>query len=724
MSRTKNVLRIAHVTLKNFRAYAGEIEFDLSLDPSKTITIIHGEMGLGKTTILDAIYWCLYGKERSKKGIDLMTEEGIINTNILENLGINSKDETFVEILLHDEEGIRFKIKRGIQFSKQSESTDRISNKNLGGTVPGGINFSPYVEFHYLHPSGTESDWEVFTKEEKVQEEIEKIFPEALSSYFLFDAELLNDFFLAEADEHVKNGIEKISGLPILDDARDHLKNTSRQIQKLIANKEVNSKPIADNMSQIEQAISDYKTKLDETEKRLDQIKSQKKGIQDYLRQHDDQEINSIQKRLDDVINTLKELDKNKKENDETIKQFLLNYTYKLLSRNSILETEKKFQEWENQGRIPLAVTKIALQNILNGHPATCICGTIIKDGSSERKKIDDLMKRVVDSTLIQHITVGRSILSNVISATDTQKLSSALGELKSKRGQFRMAYSEKKAIKDSLQQKYDNHNITEVQEKAKMLRTLEQEEITLYGNRKTYQEKIEFGEKDLKGLKRQLDAATGKSNKYQSENNKSKIAKVLSDVLEQCRNELVDQLRNVTSEKTTRYFKKLVSKKEDFARVGLDKKEDFSSDFARVEIKPNYQTIALDSNEKTKSLSTGQSCCLALSYIAAIREIANRNYFMMVDSPLHNISQEERVEIAQNLPSFLPGTQITLLVQDQEYTGHAKKKITGQDIPSVRDTLMKNNSVWREYLLEAKKEEGNAVSNTTIRKIEMGKTQ
>jgi hypothetical protein len=113
----------------------------------------------------------------------------------------------------------------------------------------------------------------------------------------------------------------------------------------------------------------------------------------------------------------------------------------------------------------------------------------------------------------------------------------------------------------------------------------------------------------------------------------------------------------------------------------------------------------------------------LALSYIAAIREIANRNYFMMIDSPLHNISQEERVEIAQNLPSFLPGTQITLLVQDQEYTGHAKKKITGQEIPSVRDTLMKNNSVWREYLLEAKREKGNTASNTSIRKIEIGKT-
>ena len=37
----------------------------------------------------------------------------------------------------------------------------------------------------------------------------------------------------------------------------------------------------------------------------------------------------------------------------------------------------------------------------------------------------------------------------------------------------------------------------------------------------------------------------------------------------------------------------------------------------------------------------------------------------MMVDSPLHNISGQERVEIAENLPSFIPGTQITLLVKE-----------------------------------------------------------
>lgn len=159
--------------------------------------------------------------------------------------------------------------------------------------------------------------------------------------------------------------------------------------------------------------------------------------------------------------------------------------------------------------------------------------------------------------------------------------------------------------------------------------------------------------------------------------------------------------MRDTVTTITTKYFLRLVSKKEDFAKV---------------DILPNYQTVAYDSQDKSKSLSAGQSCCLALSYIAAIREIANRDYFMIIDSPLHNISGEERVEIAKNLPGFIAGTQITLLVQDQEYTGKAKKKITGDEIPSVRDTLRNNDTVWREYLLESIRNKEDNTSNTRIK--------
>lgn len=700
-SRVKTKLLLSHLSLKNFRAYGGneEVSVDFSLDPKKTITIIHGEMGLGKTTMLDAIYWCLYGEERSKKG-NAQSGEGIVNTNILEKMTTGEKGETFVEIILHDQEGIRFKIKRDISYQKESDSVERRYEPIVKGTIPAGFSVRQSAEFNYLKPMATDSDWEIYTAPDAVNEKIEKIFPKILSSYFLFDAELLNEFFLSEADELVKNGIEKISGLPLVESARDHLKKTSTEIDRQIADSDVSTKPIADEMKQYEDGITEYKEKAEKATARLEEIKIEKKGLQEYLRQHDDQEIQNLQNQVDELDGELSRIVSQKENREELIRNFLLESIPKVLLRETIINSEKMFQQHEDEGRIPPTISKIALDNILASDPPTCICGTILHEGSKEKKLVLGLRERVVDSALTQQITVGRTLLSNIVNYTEPAKLLDIFRKWSSERGQLTKLHSEKKSKKNALQQKLDNHNVEEVQKKARQLHLLEQEESSLIGVRKVSEEKIAAGERKIQDLKQQLQIKTSKSNKYQAERNKARLAKMISTILEECRKQLVDELRDTTAKLTTKYFLSLVSKKDDFKGVS---------------ILPNYQTVAYGENEQSKSLSAGQSCCLALSYIAAIRDIANRDYFMMIDSPLHNISGEERVEIAKNLPGFIPGTQITLLVQDQEYTGKAKKKITGDEIPSVRDTLRANHSVWREYLLETGKTGKDTTSNTRI---------
>ena len=240
----------------------------------------------------------------------------------------------------------------------------------------------------------------------------------------------------------------------------------------------------------------------------------------------------------------------------------------------------------------------------------------------------------------------------------------------------------------------YEDVNVEDVAKKFQELKELQNEQrssIEEIGRAKAEKEKAE---RELEMKERDYSFQMKKNDKHQSETNRKMLADTLGKIFRKHSDELKNELRNVVAKKTTEYFLKLVSRKEDFAEV---------------QIQGNYKTVVLDNNQKSKSLSAGQSCCLALSYIAAIRDTAEKNYFMMIDSPLHNISQEERVDIAQNLPKFLPQTQITLLVQDQEYTGHANKGITGKKIPSVRETMMKNNSVWKEYVLKTHKEEKNS---------------
>jgi len=59
-------MKLIKIKISNFRPYAGRIEIDLSTDPSKNFTIIQGNNGTGKSNLMSAILWCMYGEPYGK----------------------------------------------------------------------------------------------------------------------------------------------------------------------------------------------------------------------------------------------------------------------------------------------------------------------------------------------------------------------------------------------------------------------------------------------------------------------------------------------------------------------------------------------------------------------------------------------------------------------------------------------------------------------------------
>ncbi len=54
-------MRINKIKLHNFRQYYDTVEIDLKTDENKNIVLIGGKNGFGKTNLLIALVWCLYG---------------------------------------------------------------------------------------------------------------------------------------------------------------------------------------------------------------------------------------------------------------------------------------------------------------------------------------------------------------------------------------------------------------------------------------------------------------------------------------------------------------------------------------------------------------------------------------------------------------------------------------------------------------------------------------
>ena len=61
-------MKFLRVEVDNWRPFQGTSEMDLAASESLPITLIFGKNGGGKTSLLTAIYWCLYGKADLEEG--------------------------------------------------------------------------------------------------------------------------------------------------------------------------------------------------------------------------------------------------------------------------------------------------------------------------------------------------------------------------------------------------------------------------------------------------------------------------------------------------------------------------------------------------------------------------------------------------------------------------------------------------------------------------------
>ena len=57
---------LEEIRLFDFRCFYGETGFKFSTDAERNVTLISAENGVGKTTLLNALKWCFYGKTTTK----------------------------------------------------------------------------------------------------------------------------------------------------------------------------------------------------------------------------------------------------------------------------------------------------------------------------------------------------------------------------------------------------------------------------------------------------------------------------------------------------------------------------------------------------------------------------------------------------------------------------------------------------------------------------------
>ena len=88
-------MKLYKLTLNNFYRYYGEQKIVFSTEKDKNITVLRGENGTGKTTLLNAFYWVMYGDVIKPLTIQSSATVQLILTLVKEEHPLNAEDIFF-----------------------------------------------------------------------------------------------------------------------------------------------------------------------------------------------------------------------------------------------------------------------------------------------------------------------------------------------------------------------------------------------------------------------------------------------------------------------------------------------------------------------------------------------------------------------------------------------------------------------------------------------------
>ena len=199
------------ITINNFRLFADKSIFNLDFNENNNLNVIFGKNGCGKSTMIDAIYWCLYEKEISN-----YSNQPLCNYDMVDEAEVDDKIQVSVSCeFINNKDTIN--ITREKVFVKINEFNE------IKSLHPSNFQFSHFCEDNVI----------ISHKYELIQ----KYFPISLFPFLLFDNEYvsLNNFDIMEI-------FYEFNGQNVLETSIAHLNNLSHDYVKKLKALDIHSK--------------------------------------------------------------------------------------------------------------------------------------------------------------------------------------------------------------------------------------------------------------------------------------------------------------------------------------------------------------------------------------------------------------------------------------------------------------------------------------------------
>jgi DNA sulfur modification protein DndD len=636
-------MQLHRLHLTNFRQFRSEtVEFALGDD--QNVTVVHGQNGSGKTTLKNAFLWVLYDESDFNLRPDKLASQGALAE-------VDPGETVSVEVALEFEhENVDYEVTRSYEYQRQA------TDDYLGEIVDENLSLS------YETPDGKRGT------RQNPQRSVEQILPERLSDLFFFDGEYITQLSEGHSQDEVKESIQNIMGLTIIERSIRHLGEVEGRFESEVqehGNSELSD--LIDTRSELRDEVEDLTGSIDtkkQSRQRLreeiSEIERKLEGIEEAAELQE--ERSRLESRQDALQAEIAEI-------NESIDAEISKKGHLPFVMPAIEATAQDLDDLRERGEIPSEVSNQFVDKLLA--QGECICGRPLEEGTHPYDSVEayrsDAAENGVDQAAIRIISHLTSIQDEQTEYLDT------VDELLEERSDLRDELTSVDEQLDEIQGKLEEMNITDPEtgetpselESARNRKKSEREEL----KRDIWdlERDIETREERLEEISKEIDEARQEESQAELARRRMQATSKVQQQLEESFEQLQNQVREYSNDLVSKTFDEIATK-------GYE--AEITDEF-ELRIRDQLQGEYLEVDK-----SRGERQIASLTFIGSLVQIARERYEsdadaeyfsggiypIVMDSPFGALDDDHRRTVSRVIPRM--AEQVVVLVTDSQWRG------------------------------------------------------
>ncbi|MBF2015214.1 MAG: AAA family ATPase [Rivularia sp. T60_A2020_040] len=637
-------MKLTSIKLCNFRSFYGKTcEMTLAGSNSNNTTIIYGNNGAGKTSLLNAFTWVLYEKFSAA----FASVEQLVNKRAIAEAKIGQRVECWVE-LAWEHDGKRYRVKRQCRVYKNQQDYD------IGKTEL------------YMQVAGDDGKW--YLPPQQPEEIIGQILPASLHQYFFFDGERIEEIVRSDKKAEIAEATKIFLGVEVINRSIRHLQEAKKSLEnelKIIGDSEI--KKLLKEQNKIEIEIETINKRNLEIIQELEYQNTFKKETSKRLRELS--AAKELQERRQELEKQKTLNQDNLRHSRETLKKAISARGYTVFLPEITLQFREIIDNLKKKGELTKGISREFIQDLLDS--SKCICGTSLFAENHARINVESWLDKAASSEVEE--TAIR--ISAQVDQIDKQAAIfwEEIDQEQAIINNLRKVIAEIEIELDNIEERLRKDPSEEIRSLQKRLDKIEEKITELTLEQGANQQKIMSLKSESSSLNKQI--AKHKLNEEKQ---------ILAQRRISATQDAIDRLTQV----------KLLQEQQ--FRLELEKR--VQEIFSEISFTPYIPTISekyeLTLIEKTSGLempvaaSTGENQILSLSFISSIIDrvrdwsqdkmlmVTDSSTFPIVmDSPFGSLDVIYRKHIAQIIPKL--ANQLIVLVTKTQWRGEVEDEMS-----------------------------------------------